>query len=169
MYEDILVPTDGSDAADGAVTRAVELADTYGARLHSLYVVPPMYALEGSFERVYTAMEDEGDDAVAAVADRARAAGLDVTTEVRRGDPARQILSYTDEHGVNMVVMGTHGRTGLDRYLVGSVTEKVVRRCPVPVLTVRHGAADLAADAGEGGDSPADAEAGDEADEADRD
>lgn len=58
-------------------------------------------------------------------------------TEVVEGNPHEKILEYVSEHDIDMVVMGTHGRTGLDRALMGSVAERVVRRSPVPVLTVR--------------------------------
>jgi len=65
-----------------------------------------------------------------------------VTTETRRGEPYRTILDYADEAVVDVIVMGTHGRRGLDRYLLGSVTEKVVRAATVPVLTIRADEAD---------------------------
>jgi len=138
VYDDILVPTDGSPAVDGAVEHALELADTYGATVHVLYAVTPLYAPETGFEQVYSAMEAEGEAAVAEVERQATAAGLATETAVRRGEAHRQIVEYVREAGADLVAMGTHGRTGLDRYLVGSVTEKVVRLCEVPVLTVRH-------------------------------
>lgn len=72
-----------------------------------------------------------------AVAEKGDERDIPVETDVRRGNPHREILDYADEHAVDLVVMGTHGRTGLDRYLLGSVTEKVVRLSNVPVLTVR--------------------------------
>lgn len=68
------------------------------------------------------------------------AEGIDdvsVETAVVRGTPYRTILDYADEEGVDLIVMGTHGHTGLDRYLLGSVTEKIVRTADQPVLTVR--------------------------------
>ncbi len=138
MYDDILVPTDGSRAVDGAVEHALELAATYDATVHVLYAITPLYAPETGFEQVYSAMESEGEDAVEEVRRRAEDVGLATETVVRRGEPHRQIVEYVDEAGIDLVAMGTHGRTGLDRYLVGSVTEKVVRLCDVPVLTVRH-------------------------------
>jgi nucleotide-binding universal stress UspA family protein len=137
MYETILIPTDGSDAADGAVDRALELAETYGATVHALYAVRPVYTVEDGLDRVYAALEADGERATSEIAERAAEAGVDAVTEVRRGPPHSEILDYVDEHGVDLVVMGTHGRTGLDRYLLGSVTEKVVRLADVPVLTVR--------------------------------
>jgi len=139
MYERILIPTDGSDAVDPAVERAIDLAETYGAQLHALNVVNvASLSAEVHTPAVIESFEEQGEAAVGAVAERAADAGVgDVTTEVVHGTPHRSILEYADENDVDLIVMGTHGRSGLDRYLLGSVTEKVVRSADVPVLTVR--------------------------------
>ena len=140
MYDEILVPTDGSDAAEAALEQAIELASAYGARIHGLYVVDvtSYSTLEAGGDIVLETLEQEGSDAVERVFDAAERAGVDVTTSVVSGTPHRDILEYADDHDVDLIVMGTHGRTGLDRYLLGSVTEKVVRGAGVPVLTVRQ-------------------------------
>jgi nucleotide-binding universal stress UspA family protein len=137
MYHNVLVPTDGSEAADRAVTRALELAEAFDATVHALYVVEPLQTTEFDAGNVYDMLRAEGERATEAIAERGREAGLPVETAVEVGVPHRTILEYADEHGVDLVVMGTHGRTGLNRYLLGSVTEKVVRLSDVPVLTVR--------------------------------
>lgn len=64
-------------------------------------------------------------------------AGLTVVTEIGEGNPHEEILEYVSEHDIDMIIVGTHGRTGFDRAVMGSVAERVVRRSPVPVLTVR--------------------------------
>jgi len=140
MYDDILVPTDGSPASDAAIDHAIDLADRYGARLHALYVVDgSVYStLEAGSEVVIDALEAEGEQATDRVADAAAAAGVETTTTVTSGTAYRAIREYADEQAVDMIVMGTHGRKGLDRYLLGSVTERVVRTADVPVLTVRQ-------------------------------
>lgn len=140
MYEDVLVATDGSDGVEAAVREAVDLADLSGARLHALYVVDDRHynALpDSAWFTLEEAMEGEGEAAVAAVRERAEAAGVPVSTAVIRGVPHEEILAYADDPGVDAVVMGTHGRSGLDHVLLGSVTEKVIRRADVPVLVVR--------------------------------
>lgn len=137
MYDHILVPTDGSAASRAATERAVDLAATYGATVHALSVVQPLHTLEGGYEGVLTALETNSERFVEDVAEAARAEGVEAITAIHQGPIHREILDYVDEHDVDVVVMGTHGRTGLDRYLVGSVAEKVVRLSPVPVLTVR--------------------------------
>jgi nucleotide-binding universal stress UspA family protein len=137
VYDDVLIPTDGSEGTEGAIDHAIDLATTYDATVHVLYVVDTGIG-GGEAVDALEALEAAGKEAIDDVIERAEAADLGtVEGTVARGAPHRAILDYVDEHGVDLVVMGTHGRTGLDRYLVGSVTEKVVRLSDVPVLTVR--------------------------------
>ncbi|WP_436907443.1 universal stress protein [Halosimplex marinum] len=158
MYEDILVPTDGSAGASAALDEAIELATQFDATVHSLYVVDvASVGTEVGTVDLVESFEQMGEDATEAAATRARDAGVEATGSVAAGSPHREILDYADDHGIDLVVMGTHGRTGLERYLLGSVTEKVVRTADVPVLTVR-------ADEGEG-EEESDAEDTEEAGE----
>jgi nucleotide-binding universal stress UspA family protein len=82
-------------------------------------------------------LRDEGRQAVRDVEVAGTQAGLTVVTEIVEGNPYKEILEYVAEHDIDMIIMGTHGRSGLDRVVMGSVAERVVRRSPVPVLTVR--------------------------------
>jgi nucleotide-binding universal stress UspA family protein len=134
MYDDILVPTDGSRGAKIALEHGVEIALQWDATLHALYVVDTRLARSGP---LLETLRDEGRGAVRDVEVAGTQADLTVVTEVIEGNPHEEILDYVSEHGIDMVVMGTHGRTGLDRVVMGSVAERVVRRSPVPVLTVR--------------------------------
>lgn len=140
MYDEILVPTDGSPASDAAIEHAIDLADRYDARLHALYVVDggAYSTLEAGSEIVLEALESEGKEATERVARVASDAGVDSITNVTSGTAYRSIIDYADENDIDMIVMGTHGRKGIDRYLLGSVTERVVRTSDVPVLTVRQ-------------------------------
>ena len=139
MYDRILVPTDGSSGADRAVEHAIDLAKTYGAQLHVLYVVnEASLSAEVNSQQVIENFEEQGGEVTYEVAERAADAGVeDVREEVVHGVPHEAILAYAEDEGMDLIVMGTHGHTGLDRYLLGSVTEKVVRTSDVPVLTVR--------------------------------
>ncbi|SDY10040.1 universal stress protein [Halobellus clavatus] len=139
MYDRILVPTDGSDASQGAIDHAIELASQYDATVFALYVVDTAAysSLEMGSEVVAEALREEGNTAVEAVVDAGEAAGVDVETDVRNGVAHQSILDHADEHDVDLIVMGTHGRTGVGRVLLGSVAEKVVRTATVPVLTVQ--------------------------------
>jgi nucleotide-binding universal stress UspA family protein len=139
MYDDILVPTDGSPAADAAVDHAVTLADRFDATVHALYVVDATAysAIEAGTDIVAEALETEGKDAVSRIAAAADEADISVIESVVSGTAYGSILEYADDHDIDLIVMGTHGRRGIDRYLLGSVTERVVRSANQPVLTVR--------------------------------
>ena len=140
MYQQILVPTDGSPAAESAVEQAVSLAKQYDATIHALYIVDTSAysTLEAGAEVIINALEEEGEQAVAEIEAAATEAGVDVKTTVSAGTAYRSILEYAGNNGIDLIVMGTHGRRGLDRYLLGSVTERVVRTAKMPVLTVRQ-------------------------------
>jgi nucleotide-binding universal stress UspA family protein len=141
MYERILVPTDGSESAAAAVEHGLDLAKQYDAELHVLFVADTRRVSTGapavSPSEVKTAMENRGAELTKRVAERAQEAGIDVVTAVREGAPDETIRTYAEEESCDLIVMGTHGRTGLERYLLGSVTERTLRRARVPVLTVR--------------------------------
>jgi nucleotide-binding universal stress UspA family protein len=136
-YDDVLLPTDGSEGAVAAIDLGVALADAYDATVHTVYSVETgrLPATEG-VEPLHDALEATGREALSTVRERARAAGVGVSAHLGRGPAARVILSYVEDHGVDLVVMGTHGRSGVERYLVGSVTETVVRHAAVPVCCV---------------------------------
>ncbi|MFB6119506.1 MAG: universal stress protein [Halobacteriaceae archaeon] len=139
MYESILFPTDGSEGAAGAFDHAIDLAATFDASLSVLFVADTsresVTMVEGE---VVDALEAEGEEAIADLVDRAQGRGVEAAGEVVQGPPYRTILDYAETRDVDVIVMPTHGREGLDRYLLGSVTERVVRTSSVPVLTVHR-------------------------------
>ncbi|TKX85053.1 universal stress protein [Halorubrum sp. SS5] len=135
-YEDVLVPTDGSPTATAALDRAIPIAERAGATVHVLSVVDTGGIGVGDHVEV-DVLSEYADDAVAAGVERVEAAGLEAVGAVEvASSPARGILSYVDDSGVDLVAMGTHGRTGVGRSLLGSVAERTLRSAPVPVLTV---------------------------------
>ena len=144
MFARVLIPTDGSDAAQPAVDAAIELAETHGATLHVLHIVDQPTSVSGMGEGVpgldnlLDALEKEGQKATTDVAARAKDRGIETTTAVRQGNPHDDILSYAEENDIDVIVMGTHGRTGVKRALLGSVTEDIVRHSEIPVLTVHR-------------------------------
>lgn len=119
----ILFPTDFSEASRRAGETALALARHFGARLVVLHVIPPV---------------TDPDPRRAALRSLAAelAADVPVEAETVAGVPARQIAAYASRHHVDVIVMGTHGRTGVSHALLGSVAEAVLRRAPCPVLTV---------------------------------
>ena len=137
MYDTILVPTDGSDQSDAALDHALELSGPHDSEVHILYVADTnrdSLTVQGG--SVVDALEREGGRIVSEAADRA-AAGTDVVEEVLAGDPVGTILDYAESVDADVVVMGTRGRRGLDRVLLGSTTERVVRLSPIPVMTIQ--------------------------------
>jgi nucleotide-binding universal stress UspA family protein len=138
MYDRILLPTDGSDATAPAIEQAIGLAREMGAELHLLFVVEDIpYAPEMMDARVEDQLREIGEKALESIRERADEEGVDVVAAIREGAPHSSILGYAADEDIDAIVMGTHGRSGLDRYLLGSVTERVVRTADVPVLTVR--------------------------------
>jgi nucleotide-binding universal stress UspA family protein len=139
MYDRILVPTDGSEQRP-VVTQAMNVAELADAAVHALYVVDERaleyQPTESGREETRDARREEGEEATRHVAEAGADRGVEVVTAIEEGKPAAAIVDYADEEDVDMVVMGTHGRSGVDRYVLGSVTEQVVRTSEVPVLTV---------------------------------
>ena len=133
MYQDVLVPTDGSDGTRQSIRHGLTIAKRFDATIHALSVVPegPLGTLQND-----TAI-DAAHRAVERIEQEATRDGVAVETAVEQGVPHEEILEYADDRDVDMIVMGTQGRTGLDRVLVGSVTERIVRMADVPVVTVR--------------------------------
>jgi len=138
MFETVVIATDGSESVERAVAVAADFAERFDAAVHALSVVDAD-EVEGSPESVReefrVALEENAREATAAVEDRV---GGEVVTAVREGRPAAEITAYAREQDADLVAMGTRGRHGENRFLVGSVAERVVRVCPVPVLTVRR-------------------------------
>ena len=132
----ILIPTDFSERAKHAMTYAFELAQICGAKLSLLHVIEvPVYAIE-----VYLPLADLEQEArreLALLLPEAEAAYVNVTRLVEMGVPYQKILETATAEQVDLIVMATHGRTGLGHLLMGSVAEHVVRMAPCSVLTIR--------------------------------
>lgn len=136
MYERILVATDGSDDARRAADHAIDLARRYGAELHCLYVVETRTAYDNAIvepERVRRNQRAEGERALATI--EATADGIDVIGAIEEGIPAETILAYSDDHGIDLLVVGTMGKSAFKTVLLGSTTEALVRSGK-PVLVV---------------------------------
>jgi len=140
MYETILVPTDGSEGANAAADHAIDIASQYDATLHALYVVDVRMSpisTEMDREDAIQLIDRSGERPTTPVLDRAEEANVPATEAIRLGVPHETVREYVAENDIDLVVMGTHGRTGLEHTLLGSTTERVVRTVDVPVLTVR--------------------------------
>lgn len=144
MYKSILVPTDGSAGTERIIDRASELAALGDATVHFVYVVDSSSFLsspmENSWEGVETVLCEEGEKVLQDAERRCTADTIE--TEILEGAPSREIVTYAARTPCDLIVMGTHGRAGLGRLLIGNVAERVVRSSTVPVMTVRLGVDD---------------------------
>jgi nucleotide-binding universal stress UspA family protein len=138
MYEDVLFPYDGSDGAEAVLHHAAELAHWHDATVHVLFVADTTRdSITVVAGQPVDALVQRGDDVVSTAEELLQSLGVDYRTDVVQGNPAPTITEYADAFGHDLIVMPTHGRAGISRYLIGSVTEKVVRLSSVPVLTAR--------------------------------
>ncbi|QLG28095.1 universal stress protein [Halorarum halophilum] len=147
MFDTIVVATDGSESVGRAVDVALDLAEKFDAAVHALYVVDASEvdsSPDAVREDMRHALQERGGEAIVGVQKRAK---RDVTAVVREGRPANEISEYAREIDADLVATGTRGRHGENRFLIGSVAERVVRTCPTPVLTVRQLEGGDAADA----------------------
>ena len=138
MFDRILLPTDGADSMDTVVRTAADIADRRDAAVHVVYVVDDRAFLtldDEMQDRVVAELNGEGEAATERTATRLREAGIDVTTAIRQGDPAEEILACVEAADADLVTMGTR-RGDYANSMMGSVSQKVVARSPVPVLTV---------------------------------
>ena len=143
MYDDILLPTDGSSGTVEALEHALTIASDQDARIHVLYVVESRLfraADDDMKDEVRRSLEEEGDHALDDARVRVEDEGIECVTERREGIPQKSITEYATEAGVDLIVMGTHGKTGPERMAsLGSTTERVVKNAAQPVLVVDIG------------------------------
>ncbi len=139
--ERILLPTDFSDYSRQAIQYACELAKQFDATIHVLHIVEPItLAMPSPGSALPQELLADAEQSAKEQSDQwisREAHNLEVVQSVRRGVPFLEILRYAKDNNIGLIVMATHGRTGLEHALIGSVAERVVRKAPCPVLTVR--------------------------------
>lgn len=140
MYDAILVPTDGSEAAIDAASHAYSLGERYDATVHVLSVVETSESasIVGYGAEKLETLREEGTDATRQIVEDALSRDVDAIGAVEIGNPDRTILDYAAEHDIDMIVMSTQARSGVGRFLMGSVTEQVIRDGEIPVLAVQR-------------------------------
>jgi nucleotide-binding universal stress UspA family protein len=153
MFANILVPLDGSALSEHALPMAQRLARSSATTLHLLQVIslqPELDALRGSGSESVTVLEMAQDAArrlreaqtargqayLEGLAGQLQHAGLQVTTALREGAPDEHIVAYAQEQAIDLIVMSTHGHSGLKRFFLGSVIDRVIRAGQTPVLVV---------------------------------
>ena len=139
-YDKIMIATDGSKQVEKAVEAAVQLAKITGARLYAVYVIasagytPRNFGWEESLREI---LEAEAKKAVTFVEEAGKVSGVKVEPVILEGHPADRIMKFAEQEDMDLIVMGTLGRTGLDRFLLGSIAENVVRHSKTPVMVVK--------------------------------
>jgi nucleotide-binding universal stress UspA family protein len=139
----VLCPTDFSDFSAAAVSYAAALAATYGGTLRLLHVTTPFpivapYTNMTGDPQLFEAQREQARKMLAAEAARVRSVRVTVDTDLRDGPAVHEILESAQDFGADVIVLGTHGRGGFERLVLGSVTEKVLRKAPCAMLTVPH-------------------------------
>lgn len=139
----ILVPVDFSPSSEAALPYALAFARRYKAKITLLHVIPTNVYAVGEMtywqlsEQVFSAFEEEAAQKLAATFTPEERQELEIEEKVTQGVPFAEIVQEAREGQVDLIIMGTHGRTGLSHFVLGSVTEHVIRKAPCPVLTVR--------------------------------
>ena len=139
LFKKILIATDGSKRTQDAVEMGLKIAKDQHSKVYAIYVVDTVtftsIPMDVTWENMYQLLKDEGEEAVKLIKDKAE--GIDVETHVLEGNPAVEITKYAADNGVDLIVMGTLGKSGIDRILLGSTAEKVIRIAHCPVLVIK--------------------------------
>ena len=140
MYKKIVLAVDGSEVSKNALRHAVELAKQNNGTLIAVYVIPPIDVLDiETFkpDSLMRGLRQEGEKILSEVRELAEKKGVNVQTRLEEGIPFEKICEVAQDSGADIIVMGSHGRTGIGKVLIGSVTERVISRaqcCPVLVI-----------------------------------
>jgi nucleotide-binding universal stress UspA family protein len=136
----IVVGTDGSAGAERALRRAVDIAKSTGAQLHLVTAYPDVSyreAITGTASTAPIDLREAAENLLAREASHAQSAGVGVETQAREGDPAQVLIDVAEEAGAELIVVGARGLTGLERWLLGSVSSKLSQHAPSDVMIVR--------------------------------
>ncbi|MCK9277388.1 MAG: universal stress protein [Methanoculleus sp.] len=141
MFRKILVAIDGSEPASRALEAAIEEAGAWNAKVHVVYVVESglfsSLPMDNTLEVIYSVLQKEGEEILESARKKADAAGISLTTHLRQGHAGSQIVSLAEELGIDLIVLGSYGKSGVDRLLLGSVTDYVVQNSPITTTVVR--------------------------------
>ena len=141
MFQSILAAIDGSSKSETALDVAIGEAKLHGAALHVVYVIETglfsSIPMDNTWEVIYGLLQNQGKDAHLAAAKRAESQGIGITTHLKEGHAGNEILKLARDLGVDLVVLGSHGKSDLDRILLGSVSSFVVGHSTVSTLVVR--------------------------------
>ncbi|MEF8831434.1 MAG: universal stress protein [Halobacteriales archaeon] len=142
MHDDILIPTDGSKQASNAVKRGLLLARDLDATVHALYVVEDFESriapITGEQQRVSEEQVEHGESVVEDVAQAAESLDVDVVAAVEKGRVHKEIKEYIEDNDVDFIVMGSRGRTNIEKAILGSTADRIIRTLAVPTMVVHE-------------------------------
>ena len=145
-YKKIMIATDGSDCSRLATDKGIELARLSGGTVYAVHVISTAYlSMDGDYfmgmnpywESIHEALKKQGQQAVDYIIGLGEIKGIKVESILLEGNSSEELIRYADEEKMDIVIMGTLGKTGLDRILIGSVAGTLVRHSKVPVMVVR--------------------------------
>jgi nucleotide-binding universal stress UspA family protein len=142
LFNRILVATDGSESAEKAASHAVNLSKMTGAELYALYVISTGYSVttrsvKGWTDEFEEVLAKRGRTAICNIEQLGTEAGIKVKPVLLKGIPAEEILNYAEKNDIGLIVTGTKGLTGIEKLLLGSVAENILRHSKVPVMIVQ--------------------------------
>jgi nucleotide-binding universal stress UspA family protein len=141
IFKKILIATDGSSYSARAIEYSIEIARMSGSKIFALYVVDTgafaNIPMDMAFGNIYEMLKDEGNKAIRYVEEKGIEEGIEVECFIRDGHPAQEIVKFSEEILADLIIMGTLGKSGFDRFLLGSVAEKVLRNAKIPVMIIR--------------------------------
>lgn len=142
LYKNILLPTDFSKGSEEAYEHAKDIAKLMGAKVHLLHVIQPVVYPTGielaheSLINLESDLEKIGEENLNKVSERLKTVGVESKNTILMGKPSEQIMEYVNKYNIDLVVIATHGSSGIEHFLFGSTTEKVIRKVQCPVLVV---------------------------------
>ncbi|AKB28061.1 Universal stress protein [Methanosarcina siciliae T4/M] len=143
LYRNIVIASDGSENSRRAISCGIEIAKLSGATIHALYVVDTPSVISEDWtagkEAIREMMMNSGKKVISKIKKIVEESGVEVKEVLLEGYPANEIINFAENNNMDLIVMGTLGKTGFERLLMGSVAEKVVRHSKVPVVVVRDG------------------------------
>lgn len=139
----ILIATDGSETANEAAAFGMEMVGCSGAKIYAIYVIDTTPYRSVSLDKIWSKetldeFERAGHEATSYVERIGKAAGVEVESRVLRGHPVEKIINFAEDNNIDMIIIGSLGKGGYERFVLGSVSEKVVSHAKVPVLVVRE-------------------------------
>lgn len=139
----ILIATDGSETANEAAAFGMEMVGCSGAKIYAIYVIDTTPYRSVSLDKIWSneildEFERVGHEATSYVERIGKSVGVEVESRVLRGHPAEKIINFAEDNNIDMIIIGSLGKGGYERFVLGSVSEKVVSHAKVPVLVVRE-------------------------------